>query len=114
MNIIGDVKDKTVIMVDDMIDTAGTITQGAVALLERSGAKEVYACCTHAIFTPPAIERINNSPIKEVVVTNTIPLRPEIQGQSAKIQVVSVAPLLGEAIIRIHENLSVSRLFDEN
>ncbi|MDD2568589.1 MAG: ribose-phosphate pyrophosphokinase, partial [Clostridia bacterium] len=73
MNIIGDVSGKTVIMVDDMIDTAGTITQGANALIERSGAKEVYACCTHSILTPPALERINNSRIKEVVVTNTIP-----------------------------------------
>ncbi len=113
MNIIGDVKDKTVIMVDDMIDTAGTITQGAGALMERAGAKEVYACCTHAILTPPAMERINNSVIKEVLITNTVPLRPEIQGHSDKIQVVSIAPLLGEAIVRIHENLSVSRLFDE-
>jgi len=113
MNIIGDVKGKTVIMVDDMIDTAGTITQGAAALMKRAGAKEVYACCTHAILTPPAIERINASPIKEVLITNTVPLRPEVQGHSSKIKVVSVAPLLGEAIVRIHENLSVSRLFDQ-
>lgn len=113
MNIIGDVKDKTVIMIDDMIDTAGTITQGAAALVERAGAKEVYACCTHPILTPPAMERINHSVIKEVLVTNTVPLRPEVQGHSDKIQVVSIAPLLGEAIVRIHENLSVSRLFDE-
>ena len=113
MNIIGDVKDKTVIMIDDMIDTAGTITQGAAALVERAGAKEVYACCTHPILTPPAMERINHSVIKEVLVTNTVPLRPEVQGHSDKIQVVSIAPLLGEAIVRIHENLSVSRLVDE-
>lgn len=112
MNIIGDVKGKTVIMIDDMIDTAGTITQGAAALIERSGAKEVYACCTHPILTPPAMERIEASPIKEVLVSNTVPLRPEYQGHSDKVKVVSVAPLLGEAIIRIHENLSVSRLFD--
>jgi len=112
MNIIGDVKGKTVIMIDDMIDTAGTITQGASALIERAGAKEVYACCTHPILTPPAIERIETSPIKEVVVSNTVPLRPEVQGHSDKLKVVSVAPLLGETIIRIHENLSVSRLFD--
>ncbi len=112
MNIIGDVKGKTVIMIDDMIDTAGTITQGAAALIERAGAKEVFACCTHAILTPPAIERIEASPIQEVVVSNTVPLRPEVQGHSDKVKVVSVAPLLGETIIRIHENLSVSRLFD--
>ncbi len=113
MNIIGDVKGKSVIMIDDMIDTAGTITQGATALIERAGAKEVYGCCTHPILTPPAIERIEASPIKEVLVTNTLPLRPEIQGHSDKVKTVSVAPLLGEAIIRIHENLSVSRLFDD-
>lgn len=113
MNIIGDVEGKSVIMIDDMIDTAGTITQGAAALVERAGAKDVYACCTHPILTPPAIERIEASYIKEVLVTNTLPLRPEIQGHSDKVVPVSVAPLLGEAIIRIHENLSVSRLFDD-
>jgi ribose-phosphate pyrophosphokinase len=112
MNIIGDVKGKTVIMIDDMIDTAGTITQGAAALKERAGAEKVYACCTHPILTPPAIERINNSVIEEVLITNTVPLHPEVQGVSDKIKTVSVAPLLGEAIIRIHENLSVSYLFD--
>jgi ribose-phosphate pyrophosphokinase len=113
MNIIGEVQGKTVIMIDDMIDTAGTITQGALALVERAGAKEVYACCTHPILTPPAMERINNSVIKEVLITNTLPLRPEVQGTSDKLKVVSIAPLLGEAIVRIHENLSVSKLFDD-
>lgn len=112
MNIIGDVEGKTVIMIDDMIDTAGTITLGASALKEK-GAKEVYACCTHPILTPPAMERINNSVIKEVLITNTLPQRPEVQGTSDKLKVVSIAPLLGEAIIRIHENLSVSKLFDD-
>lgn len=112
MNIIGNVEGKTVIMIDDMIDTAGTITLGASALKEK-GAKEVYACCTHPILTPPAMERINNSVIKEVLITNTLPQRPEIQGTSDKLKVVSIAPLLGEAIIRIHENLSVSKLFDD-
>ncbi|MBU7007780.1 ribose-phosphate diphosphokinase [Phosphitispora fastidiosa] len=108
MNIIGDVDGKTVVMIDDIIDTAGTITQGAAALLER-GAKEVYACCTHGVLSGPAMDRLQKSPIKEVVVTNTIPL-PEHKAID-KIKVLSVAPLLGEAIIRIHEDLSVSKLF---
>lgn len=108
MNIIGDVNGKTVVMIDDIIDTAGTITQGAQALLER-GAKEIYACCTHGVLSGPAIERLQKSPIKEVIVTNTIPL-PEHKAFD-KIKVLSVAPLLGEAIIRIHEDLSVSKLF---
>jgi ribose-phosphate pyrophosphokinase len=109
MNIIGNVEGKTVVMIDDIIDTAGTIVQGASALLER-GAKEVYACCTHPVLSGPAIERLQASPIKELVVTNTIPLAPE--KEIDRIKVLSVAPLLGEAIIRIHEDLSVSKLFD--
>lgn len=108
MNIIGDVKDKTIVMIDDIIDTAGTITQGAKALLER-GAKEIYTCCTHGVLSGPALTRLEASPIKEVVVTNTIPLAEH--KKSDKIKVLSVAPLLGEAIIRIHEDLSVSKLF---
>lgn len=108
MNIIGSVEGKTVVMIDDIIDTAGTIAQGAQALLER-GAKEIYACCTHGVLSGPAIERLQKSPIKEVIVTNTIPL-PEHKTFD-KIRVLSVAPLLGEAIIRIHEDLSVSKLF---
>jgi ribose-phosphate pyrophosphokinase len=109
MNIIGNVQGKTVIMVDDIIDTAGTITHGAQALMDR-GAKQIFACCTHAVLSPPAIERLEQSVIKEVVVTNTIPLKEE--KKSPKIKQLSVAPLLGEAIIRIHEDLSVSKLFD--
>lgn len=112
MGVIGDVSGKNVIMVDDMIDTAGTISQGANFLRDQAGANEVYACCTHAIFTPPALERINASALKEVLTTNTIPLRPEVCGESDKIQTVSIAPLLSETILRIHENMSVSRLFD--
>lgn len=108
MHVIGDLEGKTVIMIDDIIDTAGTITQGAQALMDR-GAKEVYACCTHAVLSGPAIERLVNSVIKEVVVTNTIPLSEE--KMIPKIKALSVAPLLGEAIIRIHEDLSVSKLF---
>jgi ribose-phosphate pyrophosphokinase len=109
MNIIGRVSDKIVIMTDDMIDTAGTITLGADALLDR-GAKAVYACCTHAVLSGPAIERLEASPIKEVVVTNTIRLRDNQKMQ--KIKQLSVAPLFAAAISRIHENLSVSTLFD--
>ncbi|MEG1501203.1 MAG: ribose-phosphate pyrophosphokinase [Clostridiales bacterium] len=112
MNVIGDIKGKTVIMADDMIDTAGTITKGAAVLMEM-GAKEVFACCTHPVFSPPALERLEQSLIKEVVTTNTIPINYERQGSCSKIKVLSVAPLVGEAIIRIHENLSVSRLFDD-
>ncbi|AQS57854.1 ribose-phosphate diphosphokinase [Desulforamulus ferrireducens] len=107
-NIIGNIKGKTVIMIDDIIDTAGTITKGAAALAER-GAKEIYVCCTHAVLSGPAIQRLEESIIKEVVVTNTIPLPPE--KMIDKIKILSVAPLLGEAIIRIHEDLSVSKLF---
>ncbi len=109
MNIIGDINGKTVVMIDDIIDTAGTITQGAQALLDR-GAREIYVCATHAVLSGPAIERLDKSPIKEVVLTNTIPL-PDHK-RIDKIKTLSVAPLLGEAIIRIHEDLSVSKLFD--
>jgi len=109
MNVIGKVKGKTVILIDDMIDTAGTITLGAEALLEH-GAKETYACCTHPVLSGPAIERLEASPIKEVVVTNTIPLRENQKIE--KIKVLSVASLFAEAIRRIHENESVSTLFD--
>lgn len=109
MNIIGRVEGKTVIMTDDMIDTAGTITLGTEALLDR-GAKAVYACCTHPVLSGPAIERLDQSPIEEVVVTNTICL-PE-EKKIGKIKVLSVAPLFAAAISRIHENMSVSTLFD--
>lgn len=109
MNIIGDIQGKTVIMIDDIIDTAGTITLGAQALLER-GAKEIYACCTHPVLSGPALQRLQDSPIKELVATNTIALTED--RKLPNIKVLSVAPLLGEAIIRIHEDLSVSKLFD--
>jgi len=108
MHVIGELEGRTAIMIDDIIDTAGTITQGAKALLER-GAKEVYACCTHPVLSGPAIERLKQSVIKEVVVTNTIPVPPD--KAIPQIRVLSVAPLLGEAIVRIHEDLSVSKLF---
>lgn len=109
MNIVGKVEGKTAIIIDDIIDTAGTVTLGAEALIE-AGAKEVYVTCTHPVLSGPAIERIQNSKIKELVVTNTIPLKPE--KRIDKIKVLSVAPLIGEAIIRVHEELSVSKLFD--
>ena len=110
MNIIGDVKGKTCIMIDDMIDTAGTITLGAQALID-AGAKEVYASCTHAVLSGPAIERLSNSPLKEVVVTDSIKLPAE--KQIAKIKQVSVAPLIAAAIKRINENRPVSPLFKQ-
>ena len=109
MNIIGDVSGKICILLDDMIDTAGTITQAAEALMKQ-GAREVYACCTHPVLSGPAIDRLKKSPLKEVIVTNTIPLNDEARGLS-KIKSLTVAPLLGEAIKRIHCGESVSSLF---
>ena len=111
MNVIGDVEGKTVIMVDDIIDTAGTICKGA-EVLKNLGAEKIYACCTHAVLSPPAMARLDASVIEGVLITNTIPLSSHREAISDKIHTVSVAPLLGEAIIRIHEDLSVSRLFD--
>lgn len=109
MNIVGNVEGKVCILIDDIIDTAGTITIGANALIE-SGAKEVYACCSHPVLSGPAIERIENSAIKELVVTNTIQLSEE--KMSPKIKQLSVANLMAEAISRVYENKSVSTLFD--
>ncbi|MBI3398604.1 MAG: ribose-phosphate pyrophosphokinase [Deltaproteobacteria bacterium] len=109
MNIIGDIDGKICILLDDMIDTAGTITQGAEALMKQ-GAKEVYACCTHPVLSGPAIGRLKKSSIKEVLVTNTIPLSDEAKSLN-KIKSLTVAPLLGEAIKRIHYGESVSSLF---
>ncbi len=108
MHVIGELQGKTAVLIDDIIDTAGTITQAAAVLMEK-GATEVYACCTHPVLSGPALERLQNSVIKEVVVTNTIPVAKEQRIE--KIKVLSVAPLLGEAIVRIHEDLSVSKLF---
>ncbi|HBC93828.1 MAG TPA: ribose-phosphate pyrophosphokinase [Pelotomaculum sp.] len=108
-SIIGRIKGKNVVMLDDIIDTAGTITKGAEAL-KQWGANDIYVCCTHPILSGPAIKRLDEAPIKEVIVTNTIPVLKE--KMIDKIKVLSVAPLLGEAIIRIHEDLSVSKLFD--
>ncbi|ADY54566.1 ribose-phosphate pyrophosphokinase [Syntrophobotulus glycolicus DSM 8271] len=108
MHVIGELRDKTAILIDDIIDTAGTITQAA-AVLKEKGAKGVYACCSHPVLSGPAIERLEGSVIEEIVITNTIPLAAE--EKCGKITVLSVAPLLGEAIVRIHEDLSVSKLF---
>ncbi|MCM3598943.1 ribose-phosphate diphosphokinase [Metabacillus idriensis] len=109
MNIVGNIEGKTAILIDDIIDTAGTITLAANALVEN-GATEVYACCTHPVLSGPAIERIENSNIKELVVTNSIALGEE--KKIGKLKQLSVAPLIGEAIIRVHEEQSVSTLFD--
>ncbi|MFZ8832083.1 MAG: ribose-phosphate pyrophosphokinase [Thermodesulfobacteriaceae bacterium] len=109
MNIIGDVKDKIAVIIDDMIDTAGTICKAASAIMER-GAKEVYAVATHPVLSGPAVERLAQSPIKEVIVSDTIPLREEAK-RLDKIKVLSVSKLLGEAIRRIHTDDSISSLF---
>lgn len=109
MNIVGQVEGKTAILIDDIIDTAGTITLAANALAEN-GAADVYACCTHPVLSGPAIERIQNSKIKELVVTNSIAL-PE-EKKIEKIVELSVAPLIAEAIIRVYEKQSISALFD--
>lgn len=109
MNIIGDVKDKKVIMVDDMIDTAGTLCNAATAIVEKGGAREVYAAATHGVLSGPAIERIKNSPIKELILLNTIPI-PE-EKKLDNMTILSVAPLLAEAIERIYEDKPVSPMF---
>ena len=109
MNLIGDVKGKNVIMLDDMIDTAGTITNAANALKEF-GAKNIYACCTHAVLSGPAIERIENSAISELIVLDTIRLPKE--KELDKIKVLTVAEMFGEAIKKIFSNESVSVLFN--
>ncbi|AAK81157.1 ribose-phosphate pyrophosphokinase [Clostridium acetobutylicum] len=110
MSIIGDVKGKKAILVDDMIDTAGSIVNAAEALV-KMGAKEVSACCTHGVLSGPAIERLENSPLKEVVILNTIPI--EGDKRIDKIKVLSVAPIFAEAIRRIYEDMPVSKIFQE-
>lgn len=110
MNLIGSVEGKTAVIIDDIVDTAGSLVEGAKAL-ERMGAKEVYACCTHAILSDPAVDRINKSNIKELIITNSIPLTKE--KESEKIKALSVAKAFGEAIIRVYTNTSVSGLFDK-
>jgi ribose-phosphate pyrophosphokinase len=114
MHVIGDVRDRTCLIIDDLIDTAGTLVKTAAALVEN-GATEVYACASHAVLSGPAVENIRNSVIKEVVVTNTIPLTPEADAarteKGGKISVLSIAGLIGRAIQANHEETSVSKLF---
>jgi ribose-phosphate pyrophosphokinase len=109
MHIVGDVKGKMAILLDDMIDTGGTIVQSAEALI-RDGAVRVYACCTHAVLSGTAVDRLNKSPIHELVITNTIPLREKAK-LLEKVRVLDVSPILAEAIRRIHSDTSVSSLF---
>ena len=108
MNLIGSVEGKTAILVDDMVDTAGSLTEGARAL-KKFGAKD--ACCTHPVLTDPALSRIAQSDITELVVTNTIPLPPA--KKHPKIKVLSVAPILAETVLRIFNDWSVSQLFEK-
>jgi len=108
MHLIGDVRDRDAIVIDDMIDTAGTLIQ-AVSALEREGARRILACGVHPVLSGPAVDRIKASPIEEVVVTNSVPVSPE--KRAARVTVLTVAPLLGEAIRRIHNEESVSTLF---
>jgi ribose-phosphate pyrophosphokinase len=108
MHLIGDVKDKDAVVIDDMIDTAGTLVQ-AVSALEREGARRILACGVHPVLSGPAVERIKASPLEEIVVTNSIPVSAE--KRAARVTVLTVAPLLGEAIRRIHDEESVSTLF---
>ena len=110
MNVIGDVRGRTCLILDDIVDTAGTLVKTAEALIEQ-GAEKVYACASHAVLSGGAVERIANSPLEELVVTNTIPLREDAQ-QVAKIKVLSIAGLLGRAIESIHMETSVSTLFN--
>jgi ribose-phosphate pyrophosphokinase len=109
IDVIGDVAGKRVIIVDDIVDTAGSLTAGALALKAR-GAKEIYACASHGVLSGPAIERLQNSAIEKLIITDTIPLAPE--KQIDKVEVLSVAPVLAECIRRIHGDQSLSTIFD--
>jgi ribose-phosphate pyrophosphokinase len=108
LHVVGDVEGRTTLIIDDMIDTAGTLVKAAEAL-KRNGADTVYASATHAVFSGPAVERIDASPLKEVVVTNSIPA--ERACRSPKVKCLSVARLLADAILSIHDETSVSKLF---
>ena len=110
MNVIGEVERRTVIMVDDMIDTAGTMTEAAGVLMQH-GALAVYGAATHGVLSGPAMGRLSASAIRELVVTNTIPIGDKAANEA--LTVLSVAPMLGEAILRIHQDLSVSKMFSE-
>jgi len=111
VNLIGSVEGKKVMMFDDMITTAGTVTSAA-QMLRGHGAKEIYVAATHGVFAGPALERLSSAGFDEIVVTDTIPIQPEIQKTLTNLKVLSVAPLIGEAIRRIHEHKSVSALFE--
>lgn len=110
LNIIGEVEGRVALIFDDEVSTGGTLVDD-VAILKKRGAKEVYFCCTHPLFVGPAIKRINDSPVKEVVVTNTVPVTGKTE--LGKITVLSIAPLLGEAIRRIHTGQSVGAMFEQ-
>jgi len=109
MNIIGDVSGHTAILVDDMVDTGGSLARAAYALVEK-GAKRVYACCTHPVLSGQAVKVLSEAPIEEIIVTDTIPLSEEAK-RGPKIRVLSLAGILADAIRRIHEDDSVSSLF---
>ncbi len=111
MNIIGDVRGKNVILLDDMVDTAGSLCHAADALVDIGGAKEIYACASHGVLSGPALERIEKSPIKELILLDTIPY-PKDKPRCGKIRYLSVAPIFAEAIERIYEEVSISSLFD--
>ncbi len=111
MNVIGDVAGKTCLMVDDMIDTAGTICQGAEALV-KNGAKEVYACCTHGVLSGPALDRLTASPIKEILVLDTINIPEEIKN-NPKIKIISTAKLIASAITQIYSDNSLSQIYED-
>ncbi len=111
MNVIGDVKGKTCLMVDDMIDTAGTICQGAEALV-KNGAKEVYACCTHAVLSGPALERLNNSPIKQIAILDTIDV-PDAIRNNPKFKILSTAKAIAKAISAVYYDSSLSAIYED-
>ena len=108
MDVVGELEGKDAIIVDDIIDTAGTLVAAANLLINK-GAKRIIACATHGIFSGPAIERLMNAPIEKVIVTNTLPV---YEKQFSKLEIVSIAPLIAEAIKRVHEGASVSSLFE--
>ena len=109
MAVIGDVANKVALILDDMVDTAGTLTEAAHAILDK-GAKEVYACCVHPVLSGPAVDRICSSDLRSVIVADTIPVKPEVL-ECGKVEVLSVTELFGEAIIRSHRGDSVTSLF---
>ena len=109
MHVVGEVKDRVCIIQDDIVDTAGTLQQASQAL-SANGAAHVFACAVHGVLSGPALQRVEDSTLEQLIVTNTIPLRPEL-AQSSKIRVLSVARLLGKAVQSIHQETSVSSLF---